>query len=214
MTSGDLNLLRESFNDDEYIVNVNVKLFQERTPLLMACRSGSLECVQYLIGQGAKIRMDCNDTTCLMAVCEGFGDEQEILRLVEYLIENGAKVDHQDCNERTALMMACRNGWVEVVRCLLAHCDLEISDRWRWTALFYAVDGNQMEIVKMLVEKGAETELEDKKGYTLTQVAEMKGFHDIIQLLPQKIQKEYIVPADYLGYSDIRELIPWDVGLK
>lgn len=179
--------------------------------MLLACQSGSLECVKYLIQKGAKIHQNCNDTTCLMAACNGNRNPDDILPLVEYLVANGASVDHQDCNEKTALMIACRRGLVEVVRFLCNHSQLETKDRWHWTALFHAVDCNQLEIVKILIEKGAETEIEDKKGYRLMQVAEMKGFHDILQLLPQP-KVEYVVPLKYLQYSNIDELIPEVIG--
>lgn len=195
-------------------MNVNVKLFQERTPLLIACTSGSLECVQYLIEKGAQINLHCHDTTALMAACEGIGDSQSVLRLVQFLVENNAEVNHQGHRDRTALMMAVSKGRVEVVEYLVNHhADLELPDRNNWTAIFYAVDCNHMDILKILLAKGAATDLEDKKGYKLLQVAEMKGFQDIIDLLP-KPTKKYQVPSKYFGYSDFWEMIPEMVGEK
>lgn len=206
-----MNLLRECFNDDEYEISVNIELTEiGRTPLLMACRSGSLECVQYLVDKGAQIDKSCNHTTCLMAACEGF-DDLAIARLVKYLVPRGADVDYLGYGERTVLMMACRQGLVRVVRFLANHSDLEIKDRWNWTALFHAVDCNQLEIVLILVEKGAEIDIEDTKGYKLYQVAEMKGFHDIIDLFPQQ-NKEYVVPSEYLSYSNVLDLVPREPG--
>lgn len=213
LTTGNLALLRECFDDAEYLVNVNVQLFQDRTPLLLACQSGSLECVRFLVLNGAKIHLDCNDTTCLMAACDSSAPPGNIQELVQYLVDMGAPADHQDCNEKTALMIACRKGLIEVVRLLVPHCDLEVRDRWHWTALFHAVDNNRLEIVNILIEKGAETEIADKKGYTLLQVAEMKGFHDIIDLFP-KPKEEYIVPLGYLQYSHIGDLVPHALGEK
>lgn len=211
---GELSILEECFNDEEYIINVNVKLFGERTPLVLACRSGSLECVQYLVEKGAKISVHSNDYTCLMAACESNGTPDQTLRLVSYLIENEAEVNHQDFKGRTALILACQRGLKDVVPILLnAGADLELRDSHQWTAIFHAIDCNHIEIVEILKAAGAETNIEDRKGYKPIHVAQMKGFQDIVQLIPV-VKPKYNIPKEYLDYRSVRDTLPIERGVK
>lgn len=199
--------LQKCFADNEYIICINAKLFNYWTPLLYASQSGSVDCVRFLVDRKAEVDICCNDVTCLMTACDSSSDSQRVFEVVEYLLENGAPIQHKDYRYRTALMFACGRGHLEVVRLIIDESELEAADINKWTALFHAVDNNQIEVVKFLLEKGARTNEVDARGYTIRKVAETKGFQDLLDLIPTK-KPEFTVPSNYLNYSKFHDLLP------
>lgn len=75
------------------------------------------------------------------------------------------------------------------------------------TALFYAVEYNQFEIVQLLLQNGADTEVTNKNCLTPKQQAEELGFLKLVELFP--IEKEvYITPSEYRHYSNYEDIAP------
>ncbi len=52
-----------------------------------------------------------------------------------------------------------------------------------WTPLFYAVRSNQIEVVKVLLENGADPTISDKDGLTILDIAIKKECVELITLL-------------------------------
>ena len=52
-----------------------------------------------------------------------------------------------------------------------------------WTPLFYAVRSNQIEVVKVLLEHGADLDVSDKDGLTILDLAMKKEYTELITLL-------------------------------
>ena len=52
-----------------------------------------------------------------------------------------------------------------------------------WTPLFYAVRANQIEVVKVLLEHGADPKVRDKNGNTILDIAIKKEYMDLFNLL-------------------------------
>ena len=91
----------------------------------------------------------------------------------------------------TALIPAADRGHVEVVRELVrTTIDLDHVNDLGWTALLEAVilgDGGaaHQEIVRILVDAGADTELTDADGVTPLEHAGRRGYGEIVQILSQ-----------------------------
>lgn len=77
--------------------------------------------------------------------------------MVEDLLKQKADIDARDNSDGTALYRACQGGHQDVVKVLLSHKpELEIRYRWSGdTPLLLAVSQDDFEIVKMLVDAGA-----------------------------------------------------------
>ena len=84
-----------------------------------------------------------------------------LLEMVKILLECGLDPNKQEPKRGlTAGHMVCRGDKVEQYRLLLAHgWDINRKDRHEWTALHYAVFGNDPSAVKYLIENGAEVNI-------------------------------------------------------
>ncbi|MEJ2702299.1 MAG: transglutaminase domain-containing protein [Sedimentisphaerales bacterium] len=68
---------------------------------------------------------------------------------------------------RAALLGDVKN----VKRLIQAGSDVDRKDEWGWTALYWAVRGNQKEVVEFLIAKGANVNAKGEKGLTLLHLA-------------------------------------------
>lgn len=121
--------------------------------LFEAVERGDLESIQRLLEKGVSPdAMDpTNDTPLMTAVREG---QIEAARL---LLERGAWVDSVDVDDRfSTLTLAVVRNDAPMVRLLLSHgAQTQVLDEYGFTPLGRAVEGGRVEIVRMLVDHGA-----------------------------------------------------------
>ncbi|HDR8994433.1 TPA: ankyrin repeat domain-containing protein [Burkholderia vietnamiensis] len=122
---------------------------ERETTMIAAFGANRLAFVQRMIDGGEDIR----DRTYLVREAIVNGDE---VRAV-FMIRAGADVNRRNgTDEPTVLVAACLNGMVDVVdAAIAAGADLDVQDDQGWTAMAYAVDAEQLDIVKSLVNAGA-----------------------------------------------------------
>ena len=89
------------------------------------------------------------------------------LEIVQLLIDHGADVNIMNCCGRTPVMVGIRN--VIIVKCLIdLGADLSLQDKMGNTALMLSIDlRSSEEIVKLLLEHGAEPMALDKRQFTV-----------------------------------------------
>jgi ankyrin repeat protein len=157
-----------------------------RTALLVATAARQTEAVRQLLAAGADVDLqdDQLDNPFLYAGAEGIVD---ILRLV-----NDAGADPSLTNRfgGTALIPASERGHVEVVRYLLEETDVDIDhvNRLGWTALLEAIvladgDAAHQEVVRLLIEHGADLDIADKDGVRPLAHARARGQTHIAEAL-------------------------------
>ena len=85
----------------------------------------------------------------------------------------------------TALHVACLQGDLNVVKNLIeaVHIDVNYLDRTGSTALMYAAYSGFFDIVKYLVEHGAQVGIKNLKGGTAGRYAAYAGHGDIAEYL-------------------------------
>jgi len=82
-----------------------------------------------------------------------------------------------------ALLDACKNGYVGVVKLLLDNgADVKYSNDG-FTALHFAMRSGNKEIVKMLLAHGADTEARDKSGRRPIFIARQLHYDEIVEML-------------------------------
>lgn len=157
-----------------------------RTALLVATVAGQTEAVRRLLEAEPDIDLqdDQHDNPFLYAGAEGLVD---ILRLVN---EAGADPSITNRYGGTALIPASERGHVETVRYLLEETDVEVDhvNRLGWTALLEAIvlgDGDvaHQNVVKLLIEHGADLDIADKDGVRPLAHARARGQSEIAAAL-------------------------------
>ena len=149
-------------------MNVSDNTLKEKLnhDILKAVESGDLDKVKIALEQGADLEWRCQnhliESPLNDAVCLGH------FSIVKFLIENKANVDvRSGLGGMTPLQNAVLLNKVEIVQYLLQHePDLEERILSDGTSLHYAAAFNYFEILKMLVEAGADVEARDRKGMT------------------------------------------------
>jgi len=115
-----------------------------------------LSFIKLLIYNGANLSEKNNDGKTALILASEIGN----VEIVELLVKSGANIDEQEgitphnISRRNALMRAIENNHVKVVELLIKNgASLAISDKLWQTPLIIAVQGNRLEIVKLLLEK-------------------------------------------------------------
>lgn len=103
-------------------------------------------------------------------------------RLIE-LLHNGADSQFLDGDKAMALHWAALNGHLPVVEALISYSDLEHEDIQGKTPLFYAIKGGHLNIVKYLLDKGANPKQTTNSGSTLLIYAAKYGHTNIVEFL-------------------------------
>ncbi|MDH5428727.1 MAG: ankyrin repeat domain-containing protein [Nitrospirota bacterium] len=165
--------------------NINAQDARGRTALLTAVEGHHLESAKVLLEAGADVNLldDKLDSPLLLAGAEG---TVEIMKLILQ-----AKPDFTLYNRfgGTSLVPAAERGHVDMVKLLVTtKVDIDHVNHLGWTALLEAIvlsngGPHHQEIVKVLVDAGADVNIADKNGVTPLQHARKKGFQEIVKIL-------------------------------
>ena len=110
--------------------------------------------------------------------------------IVSLLIEKGAKVNLTDAENQTALMFASTGPFASTVSILLtAGANPNMAGgQEKWSAVMWAAAEGQLEVVKVLVENGADLTMADIDGENSLYFAEQKGHTDVIAYIKSKMK--------------------------
>uniref|UniRef100_A0A8D8WPG2 Protein fem-1 homolog CG6966 n=1 Tax=Cacopsylla melanoneura TaxID=428564 RepID=A0A8D8WPG2_9HEMI len=163
--------------------------FGGATPLIMACRNGHREIVEYLVRQcGA----DVEETGAVMFDHETVEGAPPLwcasaaghLDIVRFLVEAGAQVNSKTRTNSTPLRAACFDGHFGVVKYLVEHgADFEVSNRHGHTCLMIACYKGHYKIVKYLLSLKADMNRKSSKGNTALHDCAEAGSIEILKLL-------------------------------
>ena len=151
------------------------------TPLLLASGRGNEQIVEALINAGAYIEVHrwSGDTPLHAAIYGGN------LNIVQLLIKHGADVNATDSRMgQSALMRAVASGNEEMAQVLIANgASLNAESRNGFRAIHFAALYGQRDIVEMLVDANAETQIPAGELGSPFLIALSEGYEEVARLL-------------------------------
>lgn len=203
---GDLEIVKMLLEHGAEIDAINS---EDRTALQKASIKGHKAVVAYLLDHGGDVRHADRDgvTSVHLAVQYGFMEIAQLLidsgadlhcrsngwapihlchddpEMMQCLLKNGADVNDTGKQGYTALYIAALNNHPEVVKVLLSYNpDLEITHKNR-SALTAATERGNTEVVRLLLEAGANVNHQSGQNNFPLQIAVAKNREDILRIL-------------------------------
>lgn len=157
-----------------------------RTPLMVATYRRNTDLARFLIAHAADVNALDVQHYDMLTIAAVLND----VDLVRLAADSGADAGLVTSPyEGTALIAAAHLGHIEVVKTLIkAGAPLDHVNNLGWTALIEAIvlgDGgpNHQQVVKDLINSGANVNLADRDGVKPLTLARQYGFHKIEQIL-------------------------------
>ncbi|XP_071122381.1 ankyrin repeat domain-containing protein 50-like [Mytilus edulis] len=164
--------------------NVNMQDYQNKSPLHFACEriEPNIDIIEVLLKNKASFELfDIAGKTPLHVICERFQNFRQDTKhfnmflleisskyksIVKSLISYGADVNARDNEGETPLHKTCRYGNNELVKTILSSnkSDLNLRNKEGQTPLYLACKFSHEQVIKILLERQADTTLEDKDG--------------------------------------------------
>lgn len=149
-------------------------------PLHLAVRASAFESVKLLVEHGATVEStDPRFSPLLWAARVGAPE------IAEYLIEHGADVNFVSHRGETPILMASMVGSTETVGLLLEHGAEIEQEETPTTPLIMAVQGEHLDVVRMLLDNGADPNASNRQGQSPLQFASQAGNPQLIELLQE-----------------------------
>jgi ankyrin repeat protein len=159
---------------------VNLRDKKSMTALAYACKYGNTEAVKALIQFKAKPNVGVGAarmTPIIWAAAYGH------LELTQYLLDDAkARVLGKDKFKRTALSMACRNGFTKIASLLLQRgSEWDHSDSSMNTPLHYAAAYGWLDIMELLLKVGADVNAQNSWKISPINIAMLKNHHGCVK---------------------------------
>jgi ankyrin repeat protein len=153
-------------------------------PIVEAVRKASLADTNKAIIDGAPANARAADGTPVIVLATAARN----LDIVTLLVENGARPDDRARKDDTsALTVAAANGDLAIVTYLLDHkASIDLPGALAETALIKAARAHHNDVVKLLLERGADKDETDSSGATAAEIAERAGWKDMQALFTTK----------------------------
>ncbi|KAK0616432.1 hypothetical protein B0T14DRAFT_246703 [Immersiella caudata] len=152
------------------------------TPLYWAARAGDLPIVKALVRSGVDINIRTkSNKTSLIGACDSTVISTECFR---WLLQNGADPYQTDSNGFNSLTSGCCRRTLPAVQELLAWgLNVNTRDAMGRTGLSCAAQYDQNHIVSYLLDQNADTELENRLGWTPVINAVLNNSHKCLRIL-------------------------------
>ena len=156
--------------------NVNAQNTAGKTALMVACERGKIDLAKQLLEHKADPNVAGPDgVTALILAAQS--DQPEI---VKTLLQNRAEPDTEDHNGWTALSTAAYHGSAKCVQILADRSKTDLS-----RGLLFAALAEHKDVVKILLDYGAEVDSRSSDGRTPLMLAASKGNKEIVNMLLQ-----------------------------
>ena len=188
---GDFNFVKQYYEEEIHdSENRQTQLDQSddngETALHKASREGHAQIVHFLLEYGANLEIKSRDGYTPLHWAAKSGD----LKILIMLLEDGADINSKGQYQRTPLHMATHNNRYHCVNHLLAQPDIHIDSQTDekdhlLSPLMIAAMYGFLELVKLLVNAGANLTLRSEEGDTALVHAIYSGYHKSVNFLLQ-----------------------------
>lgn len=179
-SDGDKKLVQKLLKQEK--IDINVRDWDELTPLIPAASAGHIDVVKFLLKQGADVNAKDKDGITALMEASIMGK----VKMVELLIKEGAEVDATANSGVTALWLAAGEGRADVLKALLKKdADPNNARSDNISALMTASVGGHASTVKLLLENGADARYTDGEGVTPLMNAAENGTVAVLKLLAE-----------------------------
>jgi ankyrin repeat protein len=163
-------------------------LIRDTMSIYWAAAYNAVKCAEVLLDAGVDVNMrDYQGQTPLWYAVNYYGMNvrplQDQSAVADFLLSRGANPDQIEKGGVNLLCRAVENQADWMVSRLLKAGASPNSKQWSRSALHFAVAGENINIVKMLIEAGAEVNATDKNGQTPLDIALKAGKKDLIDVL-------------------------------
>ena len=163
----------------------------ENVPLISACENNMPTVVKLLLDGGADPLVPHNEWSAAMICCRS-GSAESLKHIIHWATKHlkkksiGAGVHRNGRIAYRPLSLATRSGSVKCVKMLLrttAANDINSIDALYWTPLHYAAEGGYTQIIKYLLDVGADPNSQDDEGLTPLHKAAENGHLGAVEML-------------------------------
>ncbi|WP_265028006.1 ankyrin repeat domain-containing protein [Wolbachia endosymbiont (group A) of Calamotropha paludella] len=203
----------------------NNEITIQGTPLHFAVQEGNLDMVRFLLDEGVDTESQDKDNKKPLHLAV----DANRLSVVKLLLDRGASVNVTDMNSQTPLGLATKGNMIEIlkkaeldqgllinarggnldkVKDLIAQgANLETNDN---TALHNACSNGHLKVVEYLIDKGASLKAKNKDGKIPLELAEQKGYTDIVEILKQtqlNLDRELLIAVEKEDLGKVKDNI-------
>lgn len=169
------------------------------TPLMMASRAGRVDVMCYLLEKGSSFNVVDSDGRSLIELTIGWGNPEVMSTLQKY----GANY-----SDVTAASGAVHPVWKAIYEgqsaCVAKILDGGLSIEYEHRGvriLQLAIEANNEEVVRLLIERGAAVDVADTRGWTALHSTAYSGNVELLLLILQKTDNK--TPTDHQGWTPL-----------
>ncbi|XP_028169065.1 uncharacterized protein LOC114359033 [Ostrinia furnacalis] len=127
-----------------------------------------------------------DDSIASIEECKvGKASREDLMKFVRYLVAAGCDINIQGPEGMTALHIAAQGGDVELCTALLEAGDVSVDSRdlGGWTPLVWAAENDHVDVVRLLLSRGADATTRDSEGNGCVHWCALAGHARSLRLL-------------------------------